>query len=149
MPIEPSHRLYNCLSCGVQVLICRWCDRGNVYCEGACAQTRRRECLRSAGRRYQDSFRGAVYHAARQRRWRRRRAEKVTHQGSAAPQGIATVTAPAADPEKDDAPDPVERCEASLVWTSRPISPAPVRRCRFCRRPLGNFTRLGPLRGGP
>lgn len=147
-PIEASHRLYNCLRCGVQVQICRWCDRGNVYCEGACRATRRRESLQRAGRRYQDSFRGASHHAARQRRWRRRREAKVTHQGSAAADGLATVMAPAADPVMADA-DFVERSMALLAWPSPTMSRAPVRRCRFCRRPLGNFTRLGPLRGGP
>lgn len=147
-PIEPSHRLYNCLCCGVQVLICRWCDRGNVYCEGACAETCRRESLRRAGRRYQDSFRGATHHAARQSRWRRRRAQKVTHQGSAAAGGIATVMAPAADPVMADA-DSIKFCVAPLACPKPTMARAPVRRCRFCRRPLGNFTRLGPLRGGP
>ncbi len=147
-PIEPSHRLYNCLRCGVQVLICRWCDRGNVYCEGACAETCRRESLRRAGRRYQDSFRGATRHAARQSRWRRRQEEKVTHQGSAVAEGVATVMAPAADPVMADA-DPAKRCVALLVWPRPTLSKATVRLCRFCRRPLGNFTRLGPLRGGP
>jgi hypothetical protein len=147
--IEASHRLYHCLCCGVQVLICRGCDRGNVYCEGRCAAVRRREGLRRAGERYQNSFRGAVRHAARQRTWRRRRAEKVTHQGSAATGGAATVTTPAADLVVDDA-DPAERYVVPLVRHSRPaISRAPALRCCFCGRRLGAFTGLGPLRGGP
>lgn len=146
--IEASHRLYHCLCCGVQVLICRGCDRGNVYCAGPCAGLRRRAGLRRAGACYQSSFRGAVRHAARQRRWRRRRAEKVTHQGSAATGGAATVTTPAADLVVDDA-DPADCRLVPLVWHSRPLSRAPTSRCGFCGRRLGAFTRLGPLRSGP
>jgi len=92
---EASHRLYNCARCAQQVQICRRCDRGNLYCAGGCARLRRRESLRRAGRHYQRSFRGARHHAARQRAWRARQADKVTHQGSPALAVPATVSAPA------------------------------------------------------
>jgi hypothetical protein len=77
---QPPGRLYLCGRCRAQLFICRRCDRGNRYCRG-CAEQVRREAVRAAGRRYQDSRRGRFMHAARTRRWRARRQE-VTHQGS-------------------------------------------------------------------
>ncbi len=74
-------RLYNCSRCHSQVTICRQCDRGNVYC-GQCAPLARTETRRRAATRYQASFQGRLNHAARQRRYRERLKQKVTHQGS-------------------------------------------------------------------
>jgi len=78
----PQARLFLCavVGCRAQVLICRDCDRGHIYC-GACAPTARRRSLHQAGRRYQASARGRVRHAARSRQYRLRR-NKVTHHGS-------------------------------------------------------------------
>ncbi len=80
--MENTARLFSCARCRTQVLICRRCDRGHIYCGPKCSQQARRESLRAAGRRYQRSRRGHLSHAERQRRYRRR-AHKVTHQGSA------------------------------------------------------------------
>lgn len=79
-----SYRLFNCARCRLQVRLCSRCDRGQVYCLEGCAAIARRECLRRAGRRYQQTHRGAMHHAARQRAYRlrlARRLEKVTHHG--------------------------------------------------------------------
>lgn len=78
-----SHRLYVCAHCGQQVHICRRCDRGQIYCAGACAALRRHDSRRRAGARYHASHRGAIRHAARQRRWRARERDvqqNVTHE---------------------------------------------------------------------
>jgi len=75
-------RLYNCVRCRCQVVICRDCDRGNLYCFDGCADQARTESLRAAGRRYQSTRQGRHQHAERQRRYRRRLADKVTQQGS-------------------------------------------------------------------
>ena len=91
---EPSYRLYNCRRCAVQVRICSRCDRGNIYCAGECAQIRRRESRRRASARYQRTRRGAHRHAARQRRWRIRRRQEVTHQGCARSSGYGSVSQP-------------------------------------------------------
>ena len=74
-------RLFLCLACRAQVLICSHCDRGHVYCAKGCAQQARRRSLREAGRRYQTSRRGRINHAERARRYRARK-NTVTHQGS-------------------------------------------------------------------
>ena len=75
-------RLYHCARCRRQVVICRDCDRGNHYCFNGCASQARTESLRAAGRRYQSTRQGRHKHAERQRRYRQRLADKVTHQGS-------------------------------------------------------------------
>lgn len=75
-------RLYNCARCHCQVFICSDCDRGNTYCNTDCAQQARQESLRRAGQKYQQTFRGRLANATRQRRLRERQRQKVTHQGS-------------------------------------------------------------------
>jgi hypothetical protein len=66
-------RLFLCSRCRVQVLVCRRCDRGQIYCFGGCAQEARRERRREARRRYQATDRGRAMHADRNRRYRARR----------------------------------------------------------------------------
>ena len=102
--------------------------------------------MRRAGERYQRSYRGACQHAARQRTWRSRQRQKVTHQGSPLTVVTATVAlaASAVTTEVDDADRAAVEPQASL---NHPLSPA--LRCSFCRRLLPLFARLGRLRGGP
>jgi hypothetical protein len=142
---EQSYRLYSCRRCAQQVRICRYCDRGNQYCTGECARLRRRESVRRAGARYQLSYRGACCHAARQRRWRERQPQKVTHHGSpgvgAAVIVVATSTTTANDADPIAAAAPAVREPAFHLW--------PPARCCFCGRSLSRFARVGPLRGGP
>lgn len=144
---EESYRLYSCRGCARQVRICRRCDRGNQYCAGACARERRRESVRRAGVRYQLSYRGACCHAARQRRWHARRAQKVTHQGSPQVLGALIVAANAAtilgthvERASVTAFDGAERVGA---WSMRGLLC-----CSFCGRKLSHFARWGFLRGG-
>ncbi len=82
MPMKKSARLYNCACCYVQVIICRNCDRGNIYCGAACSGRSRVKNLRIANQIYQKSFRGRQKHAERQRQYRSRKKNKVTDQGS-------------------------------------------------------------------
>lgn len=74
-------RLFWCLRCRAQVLICSHCDHGNMYCGEGCAQETRLLAQRQAGRRYQASRRGRLNHAVRSRRYRARK-NNVTHHGS-------------------------------------------------------------------
>ncbi len=147
---EPSYRLFSCRGCAQQVRICRRCDRGNLYCAGECALIRRRESLRRAGARYQLSYRGACLHAARQRRWRARRAQKVTHQGS--PQAVLAVIVAASSTA-------IPRNHAERATVTRPFLDNAAwtlarrvrrrARCCFCGRALSRFVRWGFLRSGP
>jgi hypothetical protein len=80
--MRPSARLYHCARCHCQVILCRRCDRGNVYCTKGCAVEARTDSLRRAAERYRSTRRGRHNNAERQRRFRNRQREKVTHQGS-------------------------------------------------------------------
>jgi len=90
--MSSSARLFHCLGCQRQVIICRQCDRGQNYCAQGCAQRARQASLRQAGRRYQQSFAGRVKHALRQRRYRQKQNQKkeiVTHHTSKQTQVIS------------------------------------------------------------
>lgn len=68
-------------------MLCRSCDRGNIYCSAECSQLQRRASLARAGRKYQQTSAGRVAHAQRQLKYRERHAEsrqkkKVTHHTS-------------------------------------------------------------------
>jgi hypothetical protein len=79
-----SARLYHCARCRCQVIVCRFCDRGQIYCAGPCASLARQESLRAAARRYRQTRRGKIKQALRQQLYRKRRRQhqKVTHHGS-------------------------------------------------------------------
>lgn len=83
--MELTPRLFLCALCHEQVIICTYCDRGNIYCSFSCSLTARKNSLREAGNRYQHSIKGRLNHALRQRHYMQRlRAfkNKMTHQGS-------------------------------------------------------------------
>lgn len=77
-----SSRLYFCSRCHVQVIICSHCDRGQRYCPGKCRHEARSESAQRAMKKYQSTRSGRFKNAARQQRFRDRRLQKVTHQGS-------------------------------------------------------------------
>jgi hypothetical protein len=154
---EKSYRLYSCRRCAKQVRICGGCDRGNRYCAEGCAQNRRRESRCRASRRYQQSYRGALKHAARQRAWRRRQQQKVTHQGSLTEAaGLIVVSSSTLTPTQEPhgertgikAPLPAGMRRTHAHW---PIhhTKHPALRCCFCDCVLAPFARLGPLRNAP
>jgi hypothetical protein len=92
--VQGSARAFACARCGVPVLVCRRCDRGQRYCGRECARRARQESVRRAGRRYQGSRAGRFAHARRSLRYRQRRRalQIVTHQGSQAVVAGVTVT---------------------------------------------------------
>ncbi len=129
-----TYRLYHCCRCGMQVCICVQCDCGNVYCPGDCAELARRESVRRAGARYQRTLRGARRHAERQRRYRQRRQQHVTHHGFplvASRCSVSRHLLSANEPNDVDSKEP-----------SRPAIPLLQTRCAFCGRPLPAFARL-------
>jgi hypothetical protein len=145
---EPSHRLYNCACCGQQVQICRGCDRGNVYCASRCAAQRRRESLRRAGKRYQCSYRGACAHAARQRAWRERQTQEVTHHGCT-PAGVSVTVAMSSTQTTTQGDHAHHELLPQPPAALLELAALPVcARCSLCGRVLSPFARIGPLRGG-
>lgn len=164
---EETYRLYSCRRCAEQVRICSDCDRGNQYCATECAPLRRRESLLRAGQRYQRSRRGACRHAARQRAWRERQMQKVTHQGSLPPAVPVTVAMSSIQSmpqgtheditsvEPRAQPHDTGRVALELAaprghahWYSHRPARLPAWGCSFCGRALPPFARLDPLRGG-
>jgi len=146
---EQTYRLYNCARCAEQVRICGRCDRGNRYCAGACAVLRRRESLLRAGKRYQRSYRGACAHAARQRAWRERQMQEVTHHGSI-PTAVSVTVANSSTQTTTQGSHahnkPLPQPPAALFE----LTALQVRAgCSVCGRVLSPFGRIGPLRGGP
>jgi hypothetical protein len=71
-------RLSACFPRFLEVLICRCCDRDQVYCSGDRAREARRKNQREAARRYQTGCKGRAAHAERARRYRARQTA-VTH----------------------------------------------------------------------
>lgn len=78
--MQTSSRLYHCLLCHAQVIICSHCDRGHRYCTGGCASTARQTSLARASKKYQGTRVGRFNNAARQQRYRLHQKQKVTHQ---------------------------------------------------------------------
>ncbi len=126
-----SGRLFVCARCRAQVIVCRRCDRGQIYCDGDCSRASRQASLHEAAQRYQRSRHGRFAHAERMRRYRSRQ-NKVTHHGSAVPAADALL--------------------ASTSTTSAATAPVPTtatslpERCHFCHCVCSGFVRIGPLR---
>jgi len=125
-------RLFLCALCRAQVVICRRCDRGQMYCGRSCSKQARQAALRAAGDRYQTSRPGRFAHAARARRYRARQ-KIVTHQGSVP---LASGDLLAAEATVALIVAVVESQDAEGV----------VVRCRFCGTRCAAFVRQGFLR---
>ena len=132
LPMCTSARLFNCARCHHLVTICRYCDRGNMYCGGACAHEARKESRRRSRDLYQSSRRGRAANAQRQKRFRQRQQEKVTHQGSTlySPDDLLFV-----EPDKHSMCHSAENAllEAGIY-------------CHFCQRACDPFLRHRFLR---
>jgi hypothetical protein len=90
-------RFFLCTRCLRQVLICRRCDRGQIYCGKSCSTEARLRFRRDARRRYQASPPGRALHAERSRRFRARR-RGVTDHGPLKSHATAPSAALAARP---------------------------------------------------
>ena len=131
--MQDSPRLYHCARCRCQVVICRACDRGNLYCFGDCAGLARADSQRAATRRYQSTRQGRHNHAERQRRYRQRLQEKVTQQGS--------------PPIR---PGDLLRLELGRRQQQADLADVtmhPLMRCHGCGQSCSPFVRLTVLRG--
>jgi len=139
-------RLFTCSCCHRQVVLCRRCDHGNIYCSRPCSAGARQRSQRLAGARYQQSLRGRHKHADRQRRYRERRrvrepedgrrAQKVTHHPLTRSPRRPVVTALPAG--------------RGRTWPLGREPPAAVFRCHRCGRFCGRavYPGLRPGRRG-
>lgn len=122
-----SSRLFNCLGCDTQTVICSDCDRGQVYCGKKCAVSARIISHREANKRYQSSLKGRMNHAARQKRYRDSK-QKVTDHGSS-------------PVEENDVLPAVEMASTKPAISS--VMTCSV--CHFCQRPVTSWLRFGFL----
>jgi len=135
--MELTARLYSCACCQSQVMICRHCDRGNIYC-GSCAEPRCKIARKRASKNYQNSLNGKKHNAKRQSRYRQRQREqapqskKVTHMGSELPPCSALLTTAKNTPQHDG------KTEHSGSDTHP--------RCHFCQCQCSAFLRRGFIR---
>jgi len=98
--MQSSARMYSCCRCQAQVILCSECDRGNRYCPGQCATSARSASLKRASDKYRSTRAGRFNNAARQRRYRQRQQQIVTHQGSPLVVSHAVLTATSYWPKK-------------------------------------------------
>lgn len=137
--LDNSFRIFNCRRCSAQVILCRACDRGNIYCSSVCATERRKETLRRAGQRYSRTFAGRMKAAARQSSRRGRLAElkeKVTHHSSK----------PVVEKMVSGQTETVEATDVTINTFQKSLAPAII--CAKCRRKCGPFGRLEFWRSG-
>jgi hypothetical protein len=129
---EVSCRMFLCARRRTQILVCRWCDRGQIYCMGICARDGRREGQREARRRYQATPRGRAMHAERNRRYRAR-VGRMTDHGPAREQDTGRFGGSGAVRADLSEPSPGGRSPGHY-------------RCHHCGRPTSTFLRLVALR---
>lgn len=127
--MKPSSRLFSCVRCYGQTVICSECDRGQIYCSSACAGLARRKSCQAAEKRYQNTLRGKLKHALRQRGYRERLRKKVTDQGSAPPTEEGLLS-------------PVENKAKEGIIEQDTIEI----RCCFCKKTISPWFRQGFLR---
>ena len=158
MDMERSARLFVCVRCRAQVLLCSHCDRGQLYCTRACSFAGRGERRRETAQRYQRSRGGRLKHAARTACWRQRRrslrhasagidVDKVTHQGCPPLRTDASLLAC----ETINAGEPIPL--DALSSSAAPVEPASLATtafaaalCRRCACALLPHARVGWLR---
>lgn len=160
-----SGRGFLCVRCGRQAIVCRCCDRGQIYCNADCAGQARRRTLRGAGGRWQRTRRGRRLHAARMARYRAKRAagsdvatlglspeerppEIVTHHGSPPPAAGDLLADEVTAMPREDASlaDPRGRAMPHCHWCGCSCPP-PLRR-GFLRRRDRRRGRVGQVRMG-
>jgi hypothetical protein len=137
--VRLDYRLFACMRCRRLVAICSVCDRGQWYCGKACSQQSRRENSRAAGRRYQDQRPGRLRHAARQARYRERRAaaaQKVTQHTTPGERSRPTLRATTTEPGSRRWCDP-----ARQAWGAPGVVV-----CDVCGARCAPYARFEPLR---
>lgn len=125
--MKPSSRLFNCVGCYAQTVVCSDCDRGQIYCGQVCSRPARLESHRAANKRYQQSFKGRMNHASRQQRYRELKKIVTDHSSMPVMESVVllSVEIPCSEPEIQS----VVGCDV----------------CHFCKKPVTSFFRYGFL----
>jgi len=144
---EHPARFYLCARCRKAVLLCSFCDRGQIYCGQECSKTARKNAQSEAARRYQNSRRGRTAHAARARNWRKRQRQCASQSAPADPDAQKIVTHQGS--QHPDADVSLMACETQTPTTHSQASAAGVHdapHCQGCGKPLPTWVRQGFLR---
>ena len=159
--MDRSARLFLCVRCRQQVMLCSHCDHGQVYCSPACSRAGRHEHRRRSAQRYQNGRSGRLKHAARTACWRRRQrrlclvsadanadVNKVTHQGCPLLQADASLPACKTSCKTSNACEPIEppNSAADVVLPSATAPAWAAPRCGLCGCAVLAHLRLGWLR---
>lgn len=153
--MDRSARLFLCVRCRQQVMLCSHCDHGQLYCSPSCSSAGRHEHRRHSAQRYQDSRGGRLKHAARTACWRRRRrclclssagadVNKVTHQGCPTMQADASLAACKTTNACESLELSGSAADVALPSATAPVWTAP--RCGLCGCAVRPHLRLGWLR---
>lgn len=132
LSMSVSSRLYHCCRCHAPVIICSRCDRGQRYCSGPCRSLAQIAARKRAAKKYRSTRKGRFNNAARQRRFRVRNAQKVTHQGSAI------------KPLRDVLKVQLTRNKK----TRKPSVPGTILQCHFCGEECSPYLRCDFLQRG-
>jgi len=126
-------RQFCCALCHQLVQICSCCDHGNIYCSNQCAAIARKNSVRQANKRYQNTRRGKSLHAQRQRRYKQQQHdrlngqnEKMTDHGS---ENIPALVSLSSEQEKTEVIN-----EATNIVDKT--------YCHFCGRECANLLRI-------
>lgn len=131
-----SARLYHCCRCHAQVIICSACDHGQRYCTRGCAAHARSTSQRRAGKKYQSTRTGRFNNADRQKRYRARQKQKVTHQGSPLVTSRDVLKNKRREPEKAEQQNQMDsnlRCHHCRVVCDPFLRPNFLQQNRFLR----------------
>jgi hypothetical protein len=139
--MEPPLEFARCRLCRRLIALCSHC-RTRATCSPECAREHRRQQVLEAGRRYQATPDGAAAHAERQRRYRMRQRECVTHPTR---QQSGSVMAQTSSSEDDSGPI-VRPGNPAAEWTTRssPDGRISLYRCAYCRRVTSQWHRILP-----
>ena len=130
-------------------MLCRACDRGNIYCSAECSLFRRKEYQRCASQRYQLSREGRLKHAARAASYRARKKQIVTQQGSHdRVEHVSLVVETEVEIlDKQESEQQIAE-EAELAVEPAADDTSYMVRCYGCSRWCGPFARQEPWQGG-
>jgi len=128
-----------CRVCHIQFFICPGCYRGQRYCGPRCRTRARRQQLRAANARHQQSEPGRLDHNDRQRAYRHR----LRTRSAAAP--VTDQTSPEVNSESSSSDDAVAPLPPARSRRRRRAEP--TLRCSRCGRPGFPFTWAALLLG--
>lgn len=128
-------RRYHCARCLRPVIICRPCDRGNIYCFDGCARAAEKERCKRNAKRYRGTAKGRRSTAKRQSNKRLRDAMQGSDPGPGKQHKHTCKPAPAeSDTTPCDWPIVTHRGSVDEPGSAPLMSTPPPPRATYCNR---------------